>query len=193
MSLNGITLTTLFELAQDHDFHQRALAAHAGTEEDLSKMKSRASTFLKNLKWKVIEEDIKKKSLELLHIDAMELLTKAWRQYQEIAEEAEKTKSGGEAAHVALAEHFINAKLHPFLEIDIKKISVEKIVFDVNVDFNLKGLQLKIENGRIVEVEAGSCEGNGEIKVKDTQLVHKDFGPIDMPGKISLGNGIPVV
>jgi len=69
----------------------------------------------------------------------------------------------------------------------------KKIVFDISAEFKLKGLMLKIENGKIVEVEAGSCEGSGEIKVEEHELLHKDFGPTSMPGKVGLGSGIPVV
>lgn len=192
MSPEGTSLTALFALPDNHDFHQRVLTIGAGTEEDLSGMKSGIAKLIKGLQWKVIEGEVKKKTLEALDVDAVDLIATTWDKYKTLAEFAQKSKSEGEAAHVSLAEHSINAELHPYLVIEVDKVLHKKIVFDVSLEFDLKALVLKIENGRIVEVEAGSCEGSGEIKIEEHSLLKKDFGAIDLPGKVRLGKGIAV-
>ena len=50
---------------------------------------------------------------------------------------------------------------------------------------------LKIESEKISAIEAGTCQGSGEVQIKNISLWKHDFDPIEL-GKVSLGNGIPI-
>ena len=67
---------------------------------------------------------------------------------------------------------------------------VQQIVFDVTAEIKMKGLILKIGEGKIKAIEAGSCEGDGEIEIKELTLREQKFGPLNLPGTVNLGNGI---
>ncbi len=62
----------------------------------------------------------------------------------------------------------------------------------MSADLELKGLILKIESGRITAIESGSCEGSGEIKYKHLTLLKPQFKPLELPGRVNLGAGIPL-
>jgi hypothetical protein len=122
----------------------------------------------------------------------MDVMVKTWNQYGTLAEYAEQSKAGGTAQRVELTDHSMSIELHPFLEIQFAEFT-KKIFFDVTLEITLKALRLKIEEARIKSVETGSCEGRGEIKIRDITLLQLPFKPIDLPGKISLGEGIAIV
>lgn len=187
MSSEKMSLTTLFALRKNNNFHQQVIASGAGKGEHLSGAKTYIARHIKAVQWKIIEGEIRKKTLEALKVDAVGLLTSAWSKYKSLSDFVEKGTSVGKTAHLPLAEHSITAEMHPNLEIQLGRLLTKRIVFDVELELKLKGLVLKIENGKIVEVEGGSCEGSGEIKVQEHSLVHKSFGPIHLPHKVHLG------
>jgi hypothetical protein len=185
-----ITLNTLFKLPSD-SFSRQALSVGID-EEDLSSLKTKVLSAVKGLQWSEIESDIFNGISELLNTDVMSVIVKTWKQYDTLAEYAEQSKTTGKAELVELVDHTMKIGLHPYLEIQFAEFS-KKIFFDVTLDLTLKGLQLKIENAEIKSVQTGTCEGKGEIKIKDYTLLKLPFEPIDLPGKIDLGSGIPII
>jgi len=190
MADTGITLNTLFGLP-DERFCQHALAIGMEPEE-MSSLKNKALAAVKGLQWSAMESDISHGISELLNMDLLDVMLATWKQYDVLADYAEQSKSGGAMQLVELVDHTMTLELHPFLEIQVAEFT-KKIFFDVTLEITLKALRLKIEEARIKSVETGSCEGKGEIKIKDVTLLQLPFSPIDLPGKVSLGSGIPIV
>jgi hypothetical protein len=186
----GITLNTLFGLPNE-GVCRRALSLGMDAEE-ISSLKSKALTAVKGLEWSAIEGDIFHGISELLNMDLMDVMVDTWKQYGTLADYAEKSKAAGAVQLVELVDHSMSVELHPFVEIKFGEFS-KKIFFDVSLEITLKALRLKIEEARIKSVETGSCEGMGEIKIKDISLLQLPFKPVELPGKISLGEGIPIV
>jgi hypothetical protein len=186
----GITLNTLFGFPNE-GFCRHALSLGMDAEE-ISSLKSKALAAVKGLEWSAIEGDIFHGISELLNMDLMDVMVDTWKQYGTLADYAEKSKSAGAVQLVELVDHSMSLELHPFVEITLAEFS-KKIFFDVTLEITLKALRLKIEQARIISVETGSCEGMGEIKIKDISLLQLPFKPVELPGKISLGEGIPIV
>jgi hypothetical protein len=185
----GITLNTLFGLP-DEGFCRHALSIGIEAEE-MSSMKSKALAAIKGLQWSTVEGDIFHGISELLNMDLMDVMVKTWNQYGTLADYAELSKAGGTAQLVELTDHSMSMELHPFVEIQFAEFT-KKIFFDVTLEITLKAIRLKIEEARIKSVETGSCEGKGEIKIRDITLLQLPFKPIDLPGKINLGEGIAI-
>jgi len=186
---SGITLNTLFGLP-DEGFCRHALSIGIEAEE-MSSMKSKALAAIKGLQWSSVEGDIFHGISQLLNMDLMNVMASTWNQYGTLAEYAEQSKAGGTAQRVNLTDHSMSIELHPFVEIQFAEFT-KKIFFDVTLEITLKALRLKIEEARIKSVETGSCEGRGEIKIRDITLLQLPFKPIDLPGKINLGEGIAI-
>jgi len=171
-------------------FPQQILTADV-PDDELNTLKTRVSGALKGMPWGHLEETVCAKLSEQLNKDPLELISSAWEKYRVLADAAEQSKSG-ETVFVPLAEHSITSELHPYVEIQVGPQVVKKIEFDVSLTFQLKGLVLKIESEKIKSVEAGSCEGNGEIQVKNVSIWKHDFKPVNLPGRVNLGSGIAI-
>jgi hypothetical protein len=189
MSEAPFTVNTLLGLP-DKEFCDKVLAEDAGPEEQDS-MKERISKGLRGLQWKSIQAEVRRKAGELLNIDVMGLIASAWRDGKVMGrlEEGNKSKEG--ATHIPLQEHTIESELEPYIEIKFGSLS-KKIVLNVKMEMKLSGLILKIEDSKIKAIEAGSVTGTGDINIKRVRLLRRGFGPIELPAKVNLGNGIPL-
>jgi len=187
MSEAKLTLNTLFGLP-DEKFYTKALSAGM-SKEGLVTTKEKILSALRGLRWRAIETEFRDKAVDLLNMDVLDLVTSTWEKYNTLAELADRTKANNETAFVPLMDHSIDCELHPYVEIRMGSF-VQQIVFDVTAEIKMKGLILKIGEGKIKAIEAGSCEGDGEIKIKELTLREQKFGPLNLPGTVNLGNGI---
>lgn len=143
--------------------------------------------------WGNVLSECGRKVGDLLDIDPVDLMIKAWRQYGALVKYADPEKyPPEEVSLVPLAEHTVESEFHPYLEVVVNNQPVAKIVFDVSVALELKGLILKIQGGRIKAIETGSVGGKGSISVEGVALVEKEFEPESLPGTINLGEGIAI-
>jgi hypothetical protein len=181
-----ITLNTLFQ--PDDSFGNKVVAA---SEQELGESKDRITRLIRALRWSAIAGELRARAPELLNVDLMGLVTGAWEKYRVLSELAEESRSQKETEFFPLMDHTIHAETHPYLEVRIGSFT-STIILDVSADLELKGLTLKIKNGRITSIESGCCEGRGEVKYKQLTLLNPQFDPVELPGRVNLGAGIPI-
>lgn len=161
-------------------------------EKDVEAFKSKVSDALPGMTPSAIEGAIGSKLAEVLDgIDAVTLFAGAWQKYHLLSDAADKSKSG-ETVLVPLAEHPVKAKLHPFVEIQVGPEVIRRIEFEVTLSLKLKGITVRVQSGEIRGIEAGTCEGSGEIGIGGSSLWKRDIKPIPLPGRITLRKGIPI-
>jgi len=51
---------------------------------------------------------------------------------------------------------------------------------------------LKVRGGKIREIYSGRCRGTGSLECAGVALLKKETNPFDLPGHISLGEGIDI-
>lgn len=185
----SLTLNSLLGLPEE-SFPSQVFTASV-SQEDLNSLKGTVSSAVAGLSWEHVEQTVCAKISEQLNCSPMEVMTDAWAKYQVLTESAKQSKDG-EAVFLGLEEHSITSTLHPYVEIQLGPQVLRKIEFDVSLTLELKGLVLKIEDGKITAIEAGVCEGSGEIQVKNISIWKHEIKPIELPGKISLGDGITI-
>ncbi|PYP86778.1 MAG: hypothetical protein DMG65_18215 [Candidatus Angelobacter sp. Gp1-AA117] len=190
MPENSLTLNTLLGLP-DKDFSDQVINASSDQGEETEPAQDRVSKGLHGLQWKFVEGEIRRKAGELLDVDVMEMMVSAWRGSKLIEHLQQESKDNDGPAHVPLLKHNIHSELEPAIEIQLGQFK-KTIPFQVEVDFTLDGLILKIEDRIIHAIEAGSLEGEGKIKIGRIPLPKRSFGPLDLPGKINLKKGIPL-
>jgi len=138
-------------------------------------------------------EQMLKQLSDLLHIDIRAILVSAWSNSDEFLAYIDSDKyPPDETILVPLVEHTIASEHSPSLKSFINQIPIGEIKFHVDIEFVLKGVILKIQNGKIMEVTVGSCDGKGEVKVGDEVLLERESSPWELPGSIDLGDGIPI-
>ncbi len=126
-----------------------------------------------------------------LNIEMSEVLVRAWRKMREIAQYRDTKKyPPGECNLVPLMEHTLVSKHHPTVQPIINDVPMKKIEFDVTLKLKLKTAVLSIRDGRIMEIQIGSCSGMGTIEYEGFLILEKKTASYSFPGSISFGEGI---
>lgn len=131
--------------------------------------------------------DVAAKIAELLEIPIPGIFLTSWKKSDAIRELLDESRKTPEAImHLELAEHTINSQHKPHIEIRIKNTCVKKIEFTLKLLFKLKGFILRIQNGVIREMQAGTCEIKGTLEYQGLAIVEKKLAPINLPATIPL-------
>ena len=139
---------------------------------------------VKTIKWPAAMPDLASKVSELFNVELPDLLVSSWKKAKELQEALEESrKSPGQVIVLDLAEHQITNEYHPYVEIRIGGMPLpKKIEFKVQIVTGLKGLNLKVQAGKITEIQAGSCNFDGKVKYQDLTIAEKKVGPIELLG-----------
>lgn len=185
-----ITLNQFFSLKE---LSQSRLSTIESSEK-MSLLKEKVSKEIKEIRWPVTFNEIIRKVEDLLNISIPDIMVAAWNKYRMLLKYTDRGEySSNETFLVPLAEHTIKSEHKPYIEILINDKSVGKIDFNINISLTLKGIILKIRDGKIQEIQTGSCKGKGTIKCENFVILEKETESISLPGSINLGEGIPIV
>ena len=144
--------------------------------------------------WPVMKEILIEKIKELLNIDIPDIMTNAWSKYAILQQYADKDIYPPEETYfVELADHTINSEHYPQIDVTVNGQVVTTIHFYIVLALNLKGLVLRIRDGRIRGIATGDCLGRASLHCENRLLLEKETRSFSLPGAIELGNGIPIV
>ena len=177
------TLREIFSLPEKDDDpaddHWKAFQEKVGKE-------------VKGVKWIASMPDLAPKVCELLDIKIPDVLVTAWKKVedlQRVLEESKKTPD--KTVYLELAEHTIDYNSKPSIDVKIKRATVKKLELPIQLGFKLRGFVLKIQNGRIKEIQTGNCEAKGTIKYGSLTVAEKKLEPIKLPLSIQIPDEIP--
>jgi len=178
MSETVVTVRDVFELPQP------------GSAEESSPrwqtLRQWMSEDVKGVKAAVVP-DVTAKIAELLEVRIADIFLASWKKTDVIKEMMEESRKTPDALmNVELAEHTINSKHQPHIEIRTKKAPVKKIEFTLQLLFKLKEFRLRIQNGAIREIQTGACEGKGSLQYQGLAIAEKQLAPIKLPPTIAL-------
>jgi len=187
-----ISLKNFFTF-QEKDLSQTGLSS-IELSNTFTSLKERILKEAKEIRWPVTFNEIIKKVEDLLNVGINDIMVTAWNKYRILLKYTDKEKySPNETFLVPLSEHTIKSEHKPYIEILINDKSVGKIDFNINISLTLKGIILKIRDGKIQEIQTGSCKGKGTIKCYDFVIMEKETESFSLPGSINLGEGVPIV
>jgi hypothetical protein len=190
VSEDRLTVNDLLELPAE-GLPLTAILQSGISEDEAAALQEKILRGLPGMSWASIEKAVSAKLADTLDIDPINLIAGVWQKYKLLDDAAERSKAG-ETMFVPMAEHSMTIGLHPYVEITVGPTVVKKIDFDITLSLKLKGVKLKVEAGEIRAIETGSCEGMAEIKALHVPAWKRPIKPIDLPGKIRLGAGIPI-
>jgi len=163
-----------------------------GSSERVSSLKERILEEAR-VGWPVAFGMVVEKISDILDVKLLDIMVIAWSKYRSLLRYLDREKyPPGETFWVHLAEHTIKSEHHPFIQILINDKPVGKIEFNISVSLVLKGIVLKVQDGRIKEITTGTCKGKGTIKCEDYVILEKETETISLPGSIGLGEGVPI-
>ena len=103
----------------------------------------------------------------------------------------ESKKTPDKTVYLELAEHTIDYHSKPSIDVKIKRATVKKLELPIQLGFKLRGFVLKIQNGRIKEMQTGNCEAKGTIKYGSLTVAEKKLEPIKLPFSIQIPDEVP--
>lgn len=138
-------------------------------------------------------EEMLKHLNDLLEVDIRAILMSVWAKSEEFLLYIDPEQyPPDETILVPLAEHTLTSEHHPSLKSFINKIQVGEIKLHVNLELTLKGVIVKIKNGKLIGATIGSCEGKGSVTYGDVHLLEKETQPWELPRSIELSEGISI-
>ncbi|MBN1190178.1 MAG: hypothetical protein JXA46_10530 [Dehalococcoidales bacterium] len=144
--------------------------------------------------WPLVLDTFLEKTRDILNIDIPDIMTAAWNKYKILLKYKDKEKYPPDDTFlVHLAEHTFRSMHQPFIEIRVNDQLVDTIDFEIALSLTLKGIALKIRDGKIREISAGECKGKGSVHCENRLILEKETKSFTLPGTISLGDGVPIV
>jgi hypothetical protein len=189
MSEDAITLRDFFGPSGD-EWASGAQRTGIEARDQVVSLKENIARQHKQFQWDFLSNLIVEKIGDLLDMDLKDILIGAWQKCDEIDKCLRKSygPAADETMAVALAEHTIDSKHNPKLDILLNGKRIGAIVFHIRLSLDLQGFILKIQAGEIKEIQVGTCRGRGVFKCEDLILLEKKTEVIQLPGRIRLDN-----
>jgi hypothetical protein len=191
MSKTNLNMMDLFEAENGKTLFLRNTALEQTKE--AAELKEELSRKSKLIQWSVVRDILFDKTVKMLDIPLLTFLLPAWQKYREIMEFADAEKyPPNETEVVSLAEHTIKVLHHPYLQVTYRGMVLTnaRFTFTLEAELALKGVILRIQDGKIISIQAGAVKGSGELLLEEQSIIKKDFGSYELPGSIDLGDGI---
>jgi len=175
------TLGSIFTLSAQ-DVSDRLSAAMKSEGE----AKGLPSQILKN-----VTSEVGKRFSELLNVSLVDIMGSAWQKYASLWKYGDPQKyPPSESVLVPLGEHTIDSKHEPAIEVLVGDKPVIRLKFNIDLALNPKSAILRIQGGRIREIQPGEVKAEGKIKFGEVVLFERKSRTVAFPRSINLGDGI---
>lgn len=132
-------------------------------------------------------EGISKAVQDALDIPVTDVVIGAWQRARDLRAALETTRESAEAtALVPLLSHAITSEHRPYVDIVVEGVPLARLVFPVKVEFRLEGVVVRVRQGQIADILAGSIQVKGTLKFGDFVLFERALAPILIPGVLAV-------
>jgi hypothetical protein len=145
------------------------------------------------LKWPIVTKQIQAHLEDALDMNVFEILLSGWRKYRNFQQYRDRTKfPPNQTSLVPLGKHTIQSVHKPTVDVMADEVLLGRMAFDVTLSLEIEGLILAIRDARIREIAAGRGRGEARLACAGVELIKKEIGSFDLPGKIDLQEGIEI-
>ena len=159
------------------------------SKKDFEELRQKISTHIKPEQWNDIPDKLFTHLEDLLNTPLAPVLTTSWNKFKEVYQAIEEQKKSGDNKPkvISLLSHKITSKHKPKLQVYLNDAIIHSIPLTVTLKLDLKGIKLLIADGKISEIQSGTCEGKGDVKYfKAALLPEKEIFKFALPGKVTL-------
>jgi hypothetical protein len=130
----------------------------------------------------------------VLNIPLIDVLAAAWKTRHELREYCDQSKyPPDQVNNYVLAEHVISSNHQPRFQVLFDGAPCgPDIEFGITLSLTVDAACLQIVNARITKATTGTIQGSGQISCAGHVLVERKTAKLDIPGKFSFGEGIPI-
>lgn len=143
--------------------------------------------------WSSARHQIDQALQNVLSVPLSDILGGGWNKYRALIEYRDRKKHpADEVALVPLHEHTISSSHKPQIEIFLNERKIGSLDFEVELALEMEMAILKIRDGKIWEVEAGSCNGRGTVMFGPAVLFERKTSSVRLPRMISFTDGLAI-
>lgn len=192
MSTSQIALKHIFHIKDNKQL--RSKFSEVERSKVITGLKENELIKVAGFHWHLLYTEILMKLNELLNIKVLDVFIDAWIKNDILKKHTQiKEASPDETILIPLAEHSIKSQHHPYLEILLNENVVAKVNFEIIVSFNVKGIILKIQNKKLIEISTGECMVEGDLICENIKIFEIELRKIELPGVIKLENGKSII
>jgi hypothetical protein len=148
---------------------------------------------VRHFDWSSLAGEISEKLEQMFDIRLTDILAAAWKDYQALLDCADPSKhTAEETISLPVVDHRIETTLKPCLEIVVGERQPIRLTFEIACELELKGLIAIVQNASIRALRLASCRAKGSVKCEGVLLIKRETRELDLPGRIVLGQGIPI-
>ena len=147
------------------------------------------------LLWSSVEDELYNSFAALLNVPLKSILVSGWAKQAEIRKHLKKGAAAPpeEIFLVPLAKHTLSSEHKPSIELLLNQQPLGSVTFHIILALKFEGAVLKIQRGRIREVQTGTCLGSGRITCEEILLIEKTTEKINLPGRLVFDDTEPSV
>lgn len=155
--------------------------------------KGKLLVLAQDLSWSDAWTDICKYLPELFDITLKDTFLYSLKKLREIRKYADPEKyPPDKVVTVHLGDRTLTSKHRPRIELIVGEIVADQLEFQIELKVVIEALGLRIRDGVITMIDTGHCTASCNVSLDGTHVFEKDLGEIDLPGRLSLGKGIPL-
>ena len=164
-------------------------------------LRSEIEEQMPKVSYKAVQKEMNAKIGEVLNTGIDDVLIASWKKYRGFQEYADPEKHPpGETVLVPLAEHSIQSSHSPHVDLMVRNVELGSVHLDVELAIQLEGVLLKIQDGKILAVRAGSCQVSGSLSCsvhtkagsRELLSLERESPKFQLAGAVSLGSGIVI-
>lgn len=130
---------------------------------------------------------------EALDVDLIELIAGAWLKIEAVREYRDPSRyPPGKVAVVPLAQHDIVSTHDAVIDAEVAGVPLPELRLKVELTARFKSVALSIEGGRVVAIAPGECAVIVRLKYGAKLLKEQSTPALQLPGRISLGEGLAI-
>ncbi len=189
-NIEDITIRELFALPLDSP---PELVAGLQAK-DFENLEKKISALSQPIPWSSVQSEVAGRISAALNTGLLDAWACAWKKYQTVKADVEESRKSPDRLVLSpLAQHSVDSTLHPYVEVFLGSVRLEKILFDVTLTTAIKGLILGLKDGCMVSLQVAECEWTGSISLQGVSLIERKLTKIDIPGRIALKHGVSLV
>ncbi len=115
-----------------------------------------------------------------------DILQRSWGKLQAVQEAIRHTAADPAAiAVVPLLDHRITSTHAPHIDLVLGQKSLCRLVFEIALSLELRGVELEVRGGRISALTSGSCLGEGVFGLAGQTLIKRATPAFHLPGRLT--------
>ena len=130
---------------------------------------------------------------EFMSVTLADVAAAGWKKYDALKKAARSTRDDRDAKElVSLTTHKISSSHHPSVDLYLDSRRLVTVEIELEVALTIAGVIAVVEQGRLTEIQSGSCTASGSLAVQGIEMIKRQR-KFDLYGAFRLGHGVPLL